>query len=350
VTRTIGGRYRRLLAALLALLLVAVALTATAVVGNDFALDERQVRIPTAAGELDGVLALPEGGDAPAGVVLFVHGDGPVDATSDGMYRPIWEDIARAGYASLSWSKPGVGASAGDWLDQSMADRAAEVGDVLDWVHQQPDLARARTGLWGASQGGWVVPAVAAHRDDVAFTILVSPAVSWLRQGRFHLLAGLDDAEATPAERAAAIASSGRTRDLLREHASYERYRRETDDPEPMDRDRWGFVLRNFRADATEDLRAMAARRIPTLLVLADGDRNVDTDETERTYRAVLGDELRVRRFAGARHSLARAAVEDHEALGLLTAVVAPRRVFVPGYTAAHREFLTDLSGAAAAD
>jgi len=332
-------RRRALVAGLVVTCLVLAAAVVVAV-GHTFAFDERRVRIETADGTLDAVLATPRDPAGPTGVVLFVHGDGPVDATSDGFYRPIWEEVARAGYASLSWSKPGVGGSTGSWLDQSLADRAAEVAAVMDWAARQPGLDPDRIGLWGASQAGWVVPAVAAQRDDVAFAVLVSPAVSWLRQGRFHLLAELDHAGADPAERAAAVAVSDDTRRLLAAGADYARYRAETIDPEPMDGARWGFVSRNYTADATADLTAMAARHVPTLLVLADGDLNVDVAETERTYRAILGDDLTVRRFAGARHPLTRTAVQDHELVGLAVGITAPRAVFVPGYTAAHREFL----------
>ena len=342
MSNTKGRRGHALVAvAVLAALVVTAAVVAA--VGNSFAIDERRVRIETGNGVLDAVLATPRGGDAPTGVVVFVHGDGPVDATSDGFYRPIWEDLARAGYASLSWSKPGVGGSTGDWLDQSLADRAVEVGAAMDWAARQPGVDPARIGLWGASQGGWVVPRIAAQRDDVAFAILVSPAVNWLRQGRFDLLASLDHDGATADERAEAVAVSDDTQRLLDEGADYERYRAETIDPEPMTAARWGFVARNYTADATADLRAMAERRVPTLLVLADGDLNVDADETERVYRELLGADLEVRRFAGARHSLARTAVEDHALVGLVTGVLAPRQVFVPGYTAAQREFLLGL-------
>lgn len=340
MARTIGARRVGVLVAVAVL----VALTATTavvmVVGNSFDLDERDVRIDTGNGVLDAVLAAPRDADRPTGVVLFVHGDGPVDATSGGFYRPIWEDLARAGYASLSWDKPGVGGSTGEWLDQSLADRAAEVEAVMDWAARQPGVDPSRIGLWGASQGGWVVPAVAARRDDVAFAILVSPAVNWLRQGRFNLLATLDHDGATADERAEAVAVSEHTLRLLEEGADYERYLAETIDPDPMPAARWGFVSRNHTADATADLRAMADRGVPTLLVLADGDLNVDADETERIYRDLLGDHLEVRRFTGARHSLARTAVEDDVVIGLVVGALAPRRVFVPGYTAAQREFL----------
>ncbi len=337
------SRHPVLIAVLLALGLTLGTGTAVIVVQNTYDLDVAQVTIPVPDGTLAGVLARPQGTDEPVGVVVFVHGDGPTDATSSGWYRPIWESIARAGYASLSWSKPGVGESSGDWLDQSMRDRADEVETALDWVRDQPGIDPDQVGLWGASQGGWVVPTVAAEREDVAFTVLVSPAINWLRQGRYNLLAELEHDGATTDEREEAIAVSDETRRLLDEGATYERYRAETLDPEPMEADRWAFVLRNYRADATESLTAMAERGIPTLLLLGDDDLNVDTAETEAAYRAALDDSVEVRRFPGARHTLARDTVEDSAVRGLLIGTFTPRQVFAPGYLAAYQELLGRL-------
>ncbi|MBB2910659.1 hypothetical protein FHS43_001922 [Streptosporangium becharense] len=313
-------------------------------VANDYALREERVSIPFDGGVLDGILATPpEPGPRPAGLVVFVHGDGPVDATAAGFYRPIWESLAAAGYASLSWSKAGVGASTGNWLHQSLGDRAREVGAAVDWAARRPGIDRRRIGLWGASQGGWVVPGVAAGRDDVTFVIAASPAVNWLRQGRYNLLAELEHDGVDAAGRAAAVAAADRTRELLERGASWREYRAATLETHPMTEARWGFVMRNFRADATADLTAMGRRGVPTLLLLGEDDRNVDADETERTYRDLLGDALTVRRFPGAAHSLARTDVEDDAVWGTIVGVMAPRRVFADGYLEAQRDFLARL-------
>lgn len=344
--RRVGRRrWRRTVVVLLTVSALLVALSVTAVVGHRFAVDERAVTIPTSRGDLQGVLAMPPDARGPVGIVVFVHGDGPVDATSDGFYRPIWEALARAGYASLSWSKPGVGGSEGDWLAQSLHDRAVEAGEAVDWVRAQPGIDPDRVGLWGASQGGWVLPEVATARDDVRFVIAVSPAVSWLRQGRYNLLAELDHADAGPEERRQAVEASDRTRELLAAGASYDEYRAAArrDGEEPMTRDRWGFVLRNHTADATADLARLGQRDVPVLLLLGEEDRNVDVDETQAAYAAALGDHLTVRRFAGAAHTLARTWIDDEPVLGTPTALLLPRRVFVPGYLDAQTDFLAAL-------
>lgn len=118
---------------------------------HDYDIREEQVEITNGSQTLDGVLAKPPGG-GPYGLVIFVHGDGPADATYDGYYRPYWESFARAGYASLSLSKPGVSGSEGDWLDQSMDDRAAEVAAAIAWAKSRPDIDTGRIGLWGTGQ------------------------------------------------------------------------------------------------------------------------------------------------------------------------------------------------------
>ncbi|MGW5879090.1 alpha/beta hydrolase family protein [Nocardiopsis terrae] len=320
---------------LLVLLLVSAC---TAVVGNHYRLEERTVGIPVPGGEVEAIIASPPSGTV-RGTVVFVHGDGPVDATHDGLYRPWWEAAAEAGYATVSWSKPGIGGSSGNWLDQDMDDRAAEVSAVIDWLLEQSRPQSGHIGLWGASQAGWVVPKVVAAREDVDFVVTVSPAVNWLRQGRHHLLSELDRSGADGPERERAVADSDRTRELLAAGAEYGTYRAGTTDPRPMGPDRWGFALRNFRADATADLEAMSARSVPVLLMVGDHDLNVDVDETTRVYTRILGPHVRVERFDAA-HSMARPAVEGSTSLGLLTAVLWPRALFAPEVLDSYRSFV----------
>ena len=319
---------------------LALALGLLVVVGNDYRIEEERITVPVPGGTLDAVVAHPQG--TAHGLVVLVHGDGAVEATHDGLYRPWFEAAADAGFATLSWSKPGVGGSSGNWLSQSMDERAAEVSRVLDWAAAQPDLPTGTTVLWGASQAGWVLPEVVRSRSDVDAVVAVSPAVNWLRQGRFNLLAELDHDGADAAARQEAIAASDRTRALLESGADHARYLARTTEARPVDAERWGFVLRNFRADATADLEAAAARHVPVLLQLGSQDRNVDVEETEATYRRILGDDVRVARFRAA-HSMARPAVEESDALGLLTAAVRPRELLAPGVLATYRDFLGAL-------
>ncbi|UFT00393.1 alpha/beta hydrolase family protein [Nocardia huaxiensis] len=298
---------------------------------NDYALREERVTISGAAQPLQGVLARPRDGAGPFGLVVFVHGDGPIDATHDTFYRPIWEALARAGYASLSWDKPGVAGAEGNWLHQSMADRAAEASAAIDWARERTDIDPRRIGLWGASQAGWVLPEIAATRTDLRFLILVSPAINWSRQGEYHLRAELRARDATATDTAAALRRRDTVLRLLDEHADYARYLAESGDPEPMSADRWTFVSKNYTADASDALRRT---RIPVFLALGDHDVNVDAAETERTYRDLLTTpgRLTVARYRDATHGMTRIGLDGNSLSAVLTALFAPRSLFTPGF------------------
>ncbi|MEU8522817.1 CocE/NonD family hydrolase [Streptomyces sp. NBC_01216] len=331
--------WRLTLWTLVGVLLTTLALGGVVLWRNTYALREEHVSLRHDGRSLDGVLARPERGDGPFGLVVFVHGDGPVDATHETFYRPLWEAFARAGYASLSFSKPGVAGSEGDWLDQSMEDRARETLAAVAWGRARSDIDGGRVGLWGASQAGWVLPKVAAADPRLQFVIAVSPAVDWRQQGRYNLLARLREEGASPEETAVALRRRETTLDLLRRGASFEEYRDTVGDVRDMTAARWRFVTRNHTADASADLRAV--RGVPVLLVLAGHDVNVDVADTESRYRALLpAPALRVARYPHATHSLLEYDVERSRPRLLLTAVLDPRGLFAAGFLADQTEYL----------
>nr|WP_311137595.1 CocE/NonD family hydrolase [Streptomyces sp. I6] len=340
-TRGVPPRRRRRLVvwALVGALLAATGLGGVVVWQHTYALREEKVSLRHHGKLLDGVLARPERGEGPFGLVVFVHGDGPTDATHETFYRPMWESFARAGYASLSFSKPGVAGSEGHWLDQSMADRADETLAAVRWARDRPDIDGRRVGLWGASQAGWVLPKVAAEDRRLQFVIAVSPAVNWKRQGRYNLLAELRRDGATAERRDAALRRRETTLRLLEKGASFAEYRAAIADPSGMTSARWGFVVRNHRSDATADLRAM--RGTPVLLVTAGHDVNVDVAETEAVYRGVLpAASLTVAHYPGATHSLVDRDLERSRWRLTLAAVFAPRKLYTEGFLADQARFV----------
>ncbi|WP_051819183.1 alpha/beta hydrolase family protein [Streptomyces sp. NRRL S-920] len=336
-------RWRALTWSLVAVLLVGAGTVGVAIWQNTYALREERITVRHDGRRLDGVLARPQKGSGPFGLVVFVHGDGPIDATHDTFYRPLWESFAKAGYASLSLSKPGVGASEGNWQNQSMDDRADETLAAIAWARTRPDIDGGRIGLWGASQAGWVLPKVAARDRAVRFVIAVSPAVDWQRQGRYNLLAELRRDGATRDETRKALRRRETTLRLLRQGATFEQYRTAVPDTDGMTAERWRFIAKNYRSNASEDLRAM--RGTPTLLVLAGHDINVDVTDTDAAYRRILPPaSLTVRHYPDATHSLVDNAVENSEPRLTLTAVFAPRRLYAAGFLAHQRDFVEQIT------
>ncbi len=320
------------------LTLTLCALLVTALVGHDYRYEERRLTIDLPDVSLDAILTTPE--RVPArGIVVVIHGDGAVDSTHDGGYNPWFEAAADAGFATLSWSKPGVGGSTGNWLHQSMADRADEASAVIDWALANEIAPTGTIVLWGASQAGWVLPEVVAARTDIDAVVAVSPAINWLRQGRFHLLAELDHDGAGTSERAQAIRVSDRVRELLRSGVDYATYLDLTLESHPMSADRWQFALLNYTSDAEAGLAAMAARDIPVLLMLAEHDRHVDIDETATTYRRLLEEALTME-YVDAAHSMVRRPMDDSPGLAFVTAIMWPRALFSAETLDSYRDFL----------
>lgn len=324
---------------------VALVLSAGAWVAykHDFAFREERVTIPGSAQPLEGVLALPKVGGSPHGLVVFVHGDGAANATRDDFYKPIWDAFARAGYASLSWNKPGVDGAPGNWLDQTMHDRAVEAEAVIDWARTRSDIDAQRVGLWGISQGGWVVPEIASRREDLQFAILVGSAVNWERQGEYNLLAEARARRASQEEIDIQLRRRNDTLRLLRDGAGYEEYRDAGIDPSPMTADRWNFVAANFRSDVSDLLPKV---KIPLLLCLGEGDLNVDVAETERVYRELVPTELlTVLTYPDASHNIVKADYDKPDLdtfdsfRAALVALFSPTSLYAPGYLDDLRNF-----------
>jgi pimeloyl-ACP methyl ester carboxylesterase len=120
-----------------------------------------------------GVLVLPAtSGPHPA--IVFLNGSGAADRTGYGVFPFLWRHFAAHGFACLSWDRPGIGASTGDFETQSFPDRAAEALAAVRFLRARPDIRKDRVGLWGFSQGAAVAPLAASESSDVAFVIEVS--------------------------------------------------------------------------------------------------------------------------------------------------------------------------------
>ncbi|WP_061406910.1 alpha/beta hydrolase family protein [Bacillus pumilus] len=288
---------------------------------NSFAMNEKEVVIKTENGALSGTVTTPK--KAPIkGIVLFVHGDGPQNATYDGGYRPLMERFAKQGYASISWDKPGVGQSEGNWLHQSMGDRAKEVENVIKWAKKESDLQSKQIILWGASQAGWVIPKVMTNRTDITAIILVGPAVNWMRQGRYNTLQTLKETNASQEQIQETIEKEDEQNKLLEEGAAFRTYHKKTSDQE-MTKDRYEFIQKNMKADATSHIKRIQS---PIYLVLAQNDRNVDSAETKRIYEKEVAPKwLHIQTIRGVEHSMLNPLIHHSNALITLAAIAAPK-------------------------
>lgn len=106
--------------------------------------------------------------------LALVYGSGAQDRRYGGAGTALARHFARHGYVVLTWDKPGIGKSTGDFNTQTFRDRAGEALAAVQFLRQRPEVQAAAVGLWAHSQGGMVAPLAASLSDQVAFVIQVA--------------------------------------------------------------------------------------------------------------------------------------------------------------------------------
>jgi dienelactone hydrolase len=305
---------------------------------NTFDMTVTSVQIPTSKGNLQGSLVLPKAPEGKVGLVIFIHGDGPADASYNGQYEPLWEELAKHGYASLSWSKPEIGGSSGNWLEQTMEDRALEANEVIDWAKTLPEIDTDRIGLWGASQAGWVIPKIVQKNPTIAFQILVAPAINWIDQGLYHTLSQIKKDGKSLKEQIKAQEKYEWSVSMLEKNANYQEYHNSDNADKDLSEDRWNFILKNYQSDSTEDIQHFYS---PVKLFLGGRDIHVDSNNTKEVYeKMVPGELLNVTLIPTTDHYMLKAPLVDSKSLTVLTALFAPRQLADKTY---HEEIIQFL-------
>ncbi|WP_460065846.1 CocE/NonD family hydrolase [Streptomyces sp. YKOK-I1] len=171
-------RPRRLLAAAAAVVVLAGAGTWTAVADDD---DRPAVRQSDQMMSVDGVRLdtsyFTSGASGRRPAVLLGHGFG---GSKDDL-RQQAEDLARDGYAVLTWSARGFGKSTGKIGLNDPKGEVADVSKLIDWLAEQPQVeldkkGDPRVGLAGASYGGAISLLAAGYDDRVD---AIAPSITY---------------------------------------------------------------------------------------------------------------------------------------------------------------------------
>ncbi|MFI2432303.1 alpha/beta fold hydrolase [Streptomyces sp. NPDC018693] len=171
------GRPTRLAAAVAAVAVLAGAGTWTAVASDDAPPVHRTDRVMAVDGvRLDtSYFTAGDSGRRPA--VLLGHGFG---GSKDDV-REQAEDLARDGYAVLTWSARGFGKSTGRIGLNDPKGEVADVSQLIDWLAEQPQVqldkaGDPRVGVAGGSYGGAIALLAAGHDERVD---AIAPAVTY---------------------------------------------------------------------------------------------------------------------------------------------------------------------------
>lgn len=261
---------------------------------------------------LAGQLWLPP--ERPHAALLMVPGSGPSDRHNDVFFPPIREHLVANGIAVASFDKRGVGGSTGDWLAAGIVEQADDALAALETLRQREELTDVPVGVYGHSQGGWVVLEAAGREPGIAFVVTNSgPGVSPADQERHAAAEFLQRAGLSPYDIEAGLTDYEAMLQSIRDGASYEDFQRAIHgDAERLQRLRWlsqaafvpdGDGLWNFARRIIDHDPRPAMRQIgsPVLALFGADDRSVPVEKSVRTYRDAVRD-IAVHVFADADH------------------------------------------------
>ena len=257
-----------------------------------------EVRFRSGPTLLAGTLTLPPG-PGPRPALVWVHGGG---VQTRNYFPDLGALCQGAGFAVLTYDKRGVGQSGGtfpgDLADGRAIDALARDAEAaVRFLAAQPGIDRARVGLAGHSQGGWVAPLAASREPAARFVVaFAGPALSQGETDHWAQIAGAGNSRPTQTE-------AEMEADVLRQGSS-------------------GY----------EPLPALRALRVPSLWLFGRLDYVVPSRLSARRLEAIGGD-FTIALFPKANHAL----VETQT--GLTSEMLASDR-FAPGLFPAVREWL----------
>lgn len=250
-----------------------------------------------------------------AATILMHPGSGPSDRDNDVYFPPIREHLLEAGVAVCSFDKRGVGGSTGRWQDAGISEQADDLLACAATLLSDPGVPKP-LGLFGHSQGGWVVVEAAGRNPEIAFVVASSgPGVTPAEQERYSHRTYLAKSGVTESEMHEALESFDKLVEALQRGAAYEDVRRHFESEQlpslyrgrklvlfPDDEELWSFLLRIFDYDPRAALERI---RSPVLTLFGADDPLVPVEASVTVYReAVQPELLSIAVFPGADHRM----------------------------------------------
>lgn len=273
-------------------------------------------RFEVSGASLAGTLHLP-GGQGPFPAMVMLHGSGAADRESGGFFPPIRAAFLDAGVGVLSWDKPGVGESSGDWRARTLFDRADEALAAIAWLRGQPGVDSGRVGVWGHSQGGWVGPLTASQSDPAFLVINSGPGIGVDAQDLYGVEHTLRAAGGSDVEVAEARAFTRAVHEAARRGYPFEdvaeRLLRPAEGTPAGDYfavdgpEFWGFLVVNAQRPY-DPVAALEQVRSPVLANFGELDRLVPVAESVRIFEEALAKagnaDVTIRVYPGADHRI----------------------------------------------
>jgi hypothetical protein len=128
---------------------------------------------------LAGTITIPNRGRAPFPIIVLVHGSGPIDRNEtigpNAVFLQLSNSLSNAGYAVLRYDKRGVGQSGGSAVTRTRTQLLEDIRAAVAFARSYSGINPKRVFLLGHSEGGELVPTVAANDRKIFGIILMAP-------------------------------------------------------------------------------------------------------------------------------------------------------------------------------
>jgi len=263
---------------------------------------EEEVAFDDAAAHvrLAGTLTTPKGA-GPFPAVILVAGSGPNTRDEPIMGHQIFlvlsDYLTRQGIAVLRYDKRGTGASKGDYAKATTMDFADDADAAVAYLQTRKDVDQRHIGLIGHSEGGLIVPIVAARDPSVGFIVMmagpgVNGALIWTEQYRLILKAAgiADDKVAAAVTQRKQMIAILQTEPDQAKAADKLRALMGTTIPKDQQEALIGLINTAWFRDffAYEPAPTLRKLRIPVLAIAGSKDLQVPPDQNLPAIRAAL--------------------------------------------------------------
>ena len=282
---------------------------------------------------LGGTLSLP-GANGPHPAIVFLHGSGPGDRDA---LRFIADFFLVNGFATVVYAKRT------NWPASSFSDLTDDALAAVQVLKSRADIREV--GLWGVSQGGWLVALAASRSPDIAFIINESgPGITPEEQMYYLVRTRLRVAGFNETAMAAAADLIRKNFRCLHSNSGWEELARANDAArkEPWYTHMSFFVLLpddppfwNLNA-GFDPVPALRQVRCPVLAIFGARDTLVPAKQSADIWRATLkgagNKDVTIKIFADGDHGL-------KESSGGMLKDLPTSRGFVPGYFEMQRKW-----------
>lgn len=241
---------------------------------------EKNIILPTATGDIYGVLLMPDV-EQPCPLVIIIAGSGPTDMDGNTIgsnnrnnsLKMLAEGLAAEGIASLRYDKRGIGKSQAAVMNEEELRFEHYIDDAAAWADMFADDKRFSTIAIAGHSEGSLIGMVAAQKSRAAKAYI---SIAGCGRPAYEVIEEQLEPQPEQVQREAAAINrelrEGRTVEMVPSYLAA-LYRKSV---QP-------YLISWYRYNPAKEI---AKLRIPVLILQGDKDIQVGVDEAERLYAA----------------------------------------------------------------